>query len=158
MSSITYNNYTPITPFFLLLPVYKIVGIRCFSMEGIILRATEKKEINVIVGENIRFFREQSDYSREKLAELVGITPRFLADAELGFVGVSLTNLKKICEILGISADRLLWKQENKNITWLERLSHIDAKYLKIIEELIQKQLELIALATKEECQKKTRS
>lgn len=122
------------------------------------MRAAEKKEINVIVGENIRFFREQSDYTREQLAELVGITPRFLADAELGFVGVSLTSLKKICEILGVSADRLLWKKEEKTIMLSERLSHIDTKYLHVIEDLIRKQLELIALAEKEASPKKTRN
>lgn len=72
------------------------------------MRAKEKKEINVLVGEQIRLYRDKSGMSREQLAELMGVTPRFVADAELGFVGVSLTSLKKICEILGISADRLL--------------------------------------------------
>ncbi len=108
------------------------------------MRATDKKEINVLVGENIRKYREQCGYSREKLAELVGITPRFLADVETGFVGVSLTNIKKICEILGISSDRILWKN-NSSVNLNEKLSHIDKKYLSLIEELIQKQLEIIA-------------
>ena len=36
------------------------------------MRANEKKEINILVGENIRIYREKSGYSREKLAELVG--------------------------------------------------------------------------------------
>lgn len=122
----------------------------------LLLRAKEKKEINILVGENIRFYREKMGLSREKLAELVGITPRFLADTELGFVGVSLTNLKKICEVLGISSDRLLWsKQEEVDIS--ERLKHIPPEYIEIIEKLIQNQLEIIAIATKEP-QKKTRN
>ena len=127
-------------------------------MEVVFLRAKEKKEINVIVGENIRFYREQAGFSREKLAELVGVTPRFLADAELGFVGVSLTNIKRICEILGVSADRLLWKEENKNVVLSERLKYLGPEYLEIIEGLIQKQLEIIALAKREETKKKTRN
>ncbi len=121
------------------------------------LRAREKKEINIIVGENVRFYREQVKMSREKLSELVGVTPRFLADAELGFVGISLTNIKKICEVLGISADRLLWSREEKSVEISERLSHVPAEYGELIEELIQKQLEIIALASKEPG-KKTRS
>ena len=68
------------------------------------MRAKEKKEINVLIGEQIRLYRDKSGMSRERLAELMGVTPRFVADVELGFVGVSLTSLKKICEILGISA------------------------------------------------------
>lgn len=118
------------------------------------MRAKEKKLINIEIGKNIRIYREKSGYSREKLAELVGITPRFLADVETGFVGISLTNLKKICEILSISTDRLILK--NKNYLELdEKISHIDEKYIHYIEEIIQKQLEIItivaSIAKKEE-------
>lgn len=59
------------------------------------MRTKEKKEINIIIGENIRAYSKKAGYSRENFSELVGITPRFLADAETGFVGVSLTTLKK---------------------------------------------------------------
>lgn len=120
------------------------------------MRAKEKKQINILVGDNIRFYREKIGMSRETLAELVGISPRFLADAELGFVGVSLTNIKKICEVLGISADRLLWEQTEGTIDLSERLSHIPPEYHHLIETLIQTQLELLALATREP-QTKTR-
>ena len=121
------------------------------------MRAKEKKEINIVVGENIKFYREQAGYTREKLAELIGITPRFLADAEHGYVGVSLTNLKRICEILGISSDRLIWRKREK-IDLSEKIAHIDKQYLEVLEQLIQKQLEIIAIATKEEVNKKTRN
>lgn len=113
------------------------------------MRSNSKKEINILVGNNIRLYREKQGISREKLAELVGITPRFLADAELGFVGVSLTNLKKICEVLGVSSDRILWCTQEE-ITITEKLSHIPKEYISIIEEIIQKQIEIITLATKE--------
>ncbi|RHO58081.1 XRE family transcriptional regulator [Ruminococcaceae bacterium AM07-15] len=126
-------------------------------MEGGNLRASEKKEINILVGENIRFYREKLNISREKLAELVGITPRFLADAELGFVGVSLTNIKKICEVLGISADRLLWEEKTEKVELSEQLSHIPPQYLDKVQELLLKQLEILALAD-QSTKKKTRS
>lgn len=113
------------------------------------MRAKEKKEINVLVGEQIRLYRDKSGMSREQLAELMGVTPRFVADAELGFVGVSLTSLKKICEILGISADRLLWKKEDSAVSLAEKLSHVDEQWIPLIENLIQKQLELIAAVEK---------
>lgn len=121
------------------------------------MRARVQKEINVIVGENIRKYREQAGYSREKFAELIDVSPYFIAEAERGYVGVSLTNIKKICEILGVSADRLLWNTEN-NVDLSERLAHVDEKFLPLIEEVLQKQLEVIALADKGENRKKTRN
>ena len=122
------------------------------------MRAKGKKEINVLVGENIRYYREEAGFSREKLAELASVSPRFLADVELGFVGISLTTLKRLCEVLGISADRILWRQEDGDVTLLERLQHVDPAYLEPIGRLIQQQLELIALVTREETRKKTRN
>lgn len=121
------------------------------------MRSRVKKPINIIVGDNIRFYREKVGYSREKFAELLGITARFLADAETGYVGVSLTNLKHICELLGISADRLLWGSNN-SLGLDEKVSHLDKKYLPAVEEVIQKQLEVIAIAAKEERLRKTRN
>ena len=121
------------------------------------MRAKNKKDINIIVGENIREHREKFGYSRERFAELVGITPRFLADAENGYVGVSLTNLKKICELLGVSADRLLW-DDKSNVSLDEKLSHVDMKYMPLILDIIQKQLELITLADCKDNKKKTRN
>ena len=105
----------------------------------------KKKDINLLVGQNIRFHREQLHYSREKLAELIGVSPRFLADAELGFVGVSLTTLKRLCQVLGVSADAILWEQQPTEPTFAETLSHIDPKYHPFLEKFIDDQLELIA-------------
>ena len=122
------------------------------------MRARKKKEINVLVGENIRAYREQAGMSREKLAELTGVTPRFLADVELGLVGVSLTTLKRICETLGVSADSLLWQHEQVPVDFTQRLSHLDPKYLAVIDELVQKQLEIIALATNDGQKRNTRN
>ena len=113
------------------------------------MRAKEKKEINVLIGEQIRLYRDKSGMSRERLAELMGVTPRFVADVELGFVGVSLTSLKKICEILGIPADRLPWKKEDSAVSFSERLSHVDEQWIPLIENLLQKQLVLIAAMEK---------
>ncbi len=116
----------------------------CFG--GEILRIKSKKEINVEIGKNIRNYRERAGYSREKFSEIIGISPRFLADVETGVVGISIKNLKRVCEILGISSDRLLWKNESK-LSLDERIAHIEPKYFQIVEEIIQKQLEFIAIS-----------
>lgn len=122
------------------------------------LRAKDKKEINILVGENIRFYREQANLSREKLAELFEVSPRFLADLELGFVGASLTTIKKLCEVLGISADRLLWDRQAEPVDLTERFCHVPPAYQEVLIQLLLKQLELIALAGKEGERRKLRN
>ena len=121
------------------------------------MRAKEKKSINVEVGENVRLYREKAGYSREHFSELMGVSPRFIADVETGFAGVSLTTLKKLCEVLGVSADRLLWKQAPTDLGMDEQVSHLGPEYVELIRELIQKQLEVIAIAHKTEERKRTR-
>lgn len=116
-------------------------------MEAKTVSGRVKKELHVLMGEQIRFYREQSGLSRERMAELAGVTPRFLADAELGYVGISLSTLKRICEALGVSADRILWRDRQETISLAERLSHVDDSVLPLLEEMIQKQLEILALA-----------
>lgn len=121
------------------------------------MRAKEKKEINIEVGENIRLYRERAGYSRERFSELMGVSPRFIADVEAGFAGVSLTTFRKLCEVLGVSADRLLWRQEPAALGMDEQISHLNPEYVRVVRELVLKQLEVIAVASKENRQEKTR-
>ena len=48
------------------------------------------KDVNIILGERIRLGRKANNLTREKLAELIDVSPRFLAEVESGKVGVSL--------------------------------------------------------------------
>ena len=67
------------------------------------------KEINrKAMGARIRARREQIGLSREKLAAKLGVTGKFIADVEYGEIGISLTNIYKLKQILGVSADFLL--------------------------------------------------
>ncbi len=69
----------------------------------------EKKEINIQIGEQIHFAREQAKLTQEELAERIEVSPQYISDAERGVVGVSLTTLKKICLTLGVSSDQILF-------------------------------------------------
>ena len=44
--------------------------------------------------------------------------------------------------------DKKLEALEEKYASLAERLAHVDGRYVRVIEELIQKQLELLALAS----------
>ena len=107
---------------------------------------TEKKEINVEIGRRIRAQRERVGMTREQLAERVDVTPRFIADVERGWCGPSLTTLKQICVVLGVSSDSLLW-DDRQTIDLNNRLLYVDEKYWPILDELLVKQIDLLRLA-----------
>lgn len=74
-----------------------------------------RKEINVLVGANIKREREKAGFTQDQFSELLGIGSKSLSSIERGVVGVSLTTLMKICDILHISANILLYEQNLKN-------------------------------------------
>ena len=87
-----------------------------------------KKDLNVLVGANIKREREKAGFTQDQFSELLGIGSKSLSSIERGVVGVSLTTLLKICDILHISANVLLYEQARKNdadglALQLERLS-----------------------------------
>ncbi len=68
----------------------------------------------VKMGERIKKQRLLNGFSREKLAELADITPRFCYDIELGSKNMSLHTLSKISEALHVSTDYLLFGPSTK--------------------------------------------
>ncbi len=87
-----------------------------------------KKEINVIVGANIKREREKAGYTQDQFSEMLDIGSKSLSSIERGVVGISLTTLLKICEILHVSTNIILLEQTHKNdlegiVNQLERLS-----------------------------------
>ena len=74
-----------------------------------------RKELNVLVGANIKRERENAGFTQDQFSELLGIGSKSLSSIERGVVGVSLTTLLKICDILHISANVLLYEQAQKN-------------------------------------------
>lgn len=63
----------------------------------------------VEMGERIKKQRLLNGYSREKLAEMTDITPRYCYDIELGLKNMSLTTLSNFSDALNISADYILF-------------------------------------------------
>ena len=69
----------------------------------------EKKEINVQIGEQIKLARENAKLTQEQFAERIDVSPQYVSDLERGVVGASVSTLKRICVMLGISADQILF-------------------------------------------------
>ena len=63
-----------------------------------------KKEM----GKRLKIRRKQQHLTQEQLAEHLNISVKHYSEAERGLVGLSVENLIKVSEILGISLDYLL--------------------------------------------------
>lgn len=110
-----------------------------------------KKDINVEIGARIKEKRKSLKYTRETLAELVDISPQFLANIECGKKGMSFITLKKLSQCLGVSCDYIiLGKTPDKSHDRIyELLSNVDRKYLPLIENVLEDTLRLISAAEK---------
>lgn len=105
----------------------------------------EKKEINVEVGRRIRQAREAAGLTQERFAELVGISPQNVSCVERGLAGVSLTVLRRMCEILRVSSDSLLLGTGGGNEVdaIAERLRRLPPEQFRAVREVINRILEL---------------
>lgn len=111
-----------------------------------------KKDINIEIGARIKEKRNNFKYTRETLAELVEISPQFLANIESGKKGMSFTTLKKLCKCLGVSCDYIILGKEpaSKNEQLCELLSNIDEKYIPLVEGMLGNILQIITISQKE--------
>jgi transcriptional regulator with XRE-family HTH domain len=103
---------------------------------------TELKDINITLGNNIKDIRKKISLTREKLAEKINVSPRFLADVESGKVGVSLSTLKNLCYALNVSADYLLgtscFNDKSLYLNSIEnKLRNMDLQTLKNLDTII---------------------
>lgn len=107
-----------------------------------------KKAINVQVGRNIKRAREQAGLTQERFSEMVGLGPKSLSAIERGATGISLSALRRVCQVLSIPSDDLLFSEQSRQDTHdlacrLERLS--PAQY-EIARDVMYKLLEAFSL------------
>lgn len=101
------------------------------------------------IGQRLRGKREQANYTREQLGELCSLSPRFIANIELGDSAFSLDSLMSVCRVLSCSADYLLFGiTADSSSVWAEtvsRLEHLDAVFQPSVDKILQGLLEAIA-------------
>ena len=109
----------------------------------------ERKEINVQVGCQIRKAREAAGLTQERFAELIGISPQNVSCVERGLAGVSLTVLRRMCEILRVSSDTLLMGDLGNNDVDViaGRLRQLPPEQFQVVREVINRLLELTTLS-----------
>lgn len=102
------------------------------------------------IGRRLRDKREQSGYTREKLGELCSLSPRFIANIELGDSTFSLDSLMTACRVLSCSSDYLLFGDSVDNDAWSGTISQIvqlDVKYQEPVKKVLQGLLEALVKA-----------
>ena len=95
----------------------------------------------------IRRAREELGYTREKFAEKLDVSVSYLAELERGRTGISVKMLIKVCNVLGLSADYVLFGSERQeDALRLDAIHRIDEKYLPLLDKVIA---ELLTLSDK---------
>ena len=98
----------------------------------------------------IRSARENLGYTREQFAEKLDVSVSYLAVLERGRTGISVKLLIKVCRVLGLSADYVLFGEgREEDIQLLNKIQRIDDKYLPLLEKVIA---ELLAISDEIEC------
>ncbi|MBE6754430.1 MAG: helix-turn-helix transcriptional regulator [Ruminococcaceae bacterium] len=96
----------------------------------------------------IRQARENMGYTREKFAEKLDVSVSYLAELERGRTGISVKMLIKVCNVLGLSADYVIFGAErSKDTMRLDSIHRIDEKYLPLLDKVIT---ELLAISVSE--------
>ena len=92
----------------------------------------------------IRKAREDMGYTREKFAEKLDVSVSYLAELERGRTGISVKMLIKVCNVLGLSADYVLFGNERtEDEMRLDAIRRIDEKYLPLLDKVIEELLSL---------------
>jgi len=65
------------------------------------------------IGANIRALRKSKNLTMDILSELIGISPSFLGTLERGRSSLSIETLISICEVLDVSADSIIFAQND---------------------------------------------
>ncbi len=88
---------------------------------------------NYGVGKRILEARKNNRLTREKLAEMSGISVQFLSDIENGRKSMTITTLRNICNSLNLSADYIINGTEQSRtygiVSLLDKLDDNDVKY-----------------------------
>ena len=86
----------------------------------------------------IRKAREDMGYTREQFAEKLDVSVSYLAELERGRTGISVKMLVKVCRLLGLSSDYVLFGiKRDTDTDRMDSIRHIDDKYIPLLDSVI---------------------
>ena len=97
----------------------------------------------VLMGERIKFWRQYRNFTQEKLAEKVELTPGFISLIETGKKRASLETLIRLCKDLEITLNDLLLgnplaRPNDYSIKFAELISNLNESERNLIFEIIK--------------------
>lgn len=110
----------------------------------------EKKNINVEIGGNIQAAREKAGYTQDALSELLSMTPNHLSAIERGVSGISLEALQRLCRLLGVSSDSIIFGEaepERETLALARQLSSVKPECRQQVQKLLSAVMEMSAIA-----------
>jgi transcriptional regulator with XRE-family HTH domain len=105
-----------------------------------------KKEINIQIGEQIKSAQERSKLTQKQFAERIDVSPQYMSDLERGVVGVSIATLKRVCTVLGVFSDQILFRSETENraAAIAEKCKSLSEKQYMLLSDIVSKYIEAI--------------
>ena len=97
-----------------------------------------KKEENGKMGARIQKARLAAGLTQEKFGELVGLSAKNISMIECGVSGISVPTLRRICRVLSISSDDILFgpAQQNSVQALAHRLEHLQASQFELTQDI----------------------
>lgn len=104
-----------------------------------------------ITGNRLYEYRHSLGLSRDKFAELCGISPSFLSDVERGVKTITIVTLYKICKIFNVSADYFVLgnEKEYQNDIALEILNNFSNEEKDMVISILSEIRQLLDLRKK---------
>lgn len=123
------------------------LAFRYSNSDKVVILMREKKEINIQIGKQVKLAREKSRLTQEQLAEQLECTPQYLSDLERGVVGISVALLKRLCVVLAVSSDDILFAEESKNTleTIEEKGRVLSDRQFQLLVEIVDRYIEAVS-------------
>lgn len=107
----------------------------------------EKKEINLQVGAQVHLCREQAQMTQEQLAEALDVSTQYVSDLERGVVGASVSTLRSLCIVLGVSADTLLFgsADPDRDVVFRNLTAALDHEHFDLLLDIVRSYVKAVA-------------
>jgi transcriptional regulator with XRE-family HTH domain len=109
---------------------------------------SRRSEPNAHMGDRIKAARRAAGLTQERFAELIDMGPKNLSDIECGAVGVSVGALKRMCQVLHVTSDSLLFDtREGNDVDALtDRLRTLPEEEFRVMRNIINDVFEAFAV------------
>ncbi len=105
----------------------------------------DMKDYKHTMGLRIKEKRKSLKLTQEEIAEMLDISVKHLSEVERGLTGLSIENLIKLSNILGVSIDYIVKGKADKN-NWdciISDLQNVPKEKEKLVKDLIKTSIEL---------------